>query len=254
MWPPTRDPTLARALVEALHDPRVVLARERDPAGVESGEIHVYGRDQTILAVKDSARAGVRVCGHGPGLGVAVVTRGAHIPDVAEGLARDVVAFDQRGCLSPRLAVVVGDEARARDLAASLHDRLLGWGERVPRGVLSDEERGSVAAWCRAHEFVGQLWSGAHHAVGLGCVGTPILVAPPGRHVQVISTPSLDTASALVAPCARFIVAVGSDDPDGVRAIAPSHARLSHLGRMQRPVLDGPVDRRGVIHRVTCPG
>jgi hypothetical protein len=40
------------------------------------------------------------------------------------------------------------------------------------------------------------------------------------------------------------VLAVGSDDPQRAQAIAPDHARLDLLGRMQHPPLDGPVDRR----------
>jgi hypothetical protein len=47
-----------------------------------------------------------------------------------------------------------------------------------------------------------------------------------------------------VGAFARFVVAIGSDDPQAAAAIAPEHARVSPLGRMQLPPLDGPVDRR----------
>ncbi|NUQ74388.1 MAG: proline dehydrogenase, partial [Polyangiaceae bacterium] len=55
------------------------------------------------------------------------------------------------------------------------------------------------------------------------------------------------TAAALIGAWARYVTAVGADDDGGVvqaiRACVPN-ARYSRLGTMQRPPLDGPVDRR----------
>jgi len=55
---------------------------------------------------------------------------------------------------------------------------------------------------------------------------------------------SLAAVGAALAAVARFIVAIGSDDPERIAGLAPVGARRSPLGRMQRPPLDGPVDRR----------
>ena len=46
---------------------------------IEAGAIHVYGRDETIAAVRAAARPGVVVRGHGAGLGVALVTPAADL-------------------------------------------------------------------------------------------------------------------------------------------------------------------------------
>jgi hypothetical protein len=46
-------------------------------------------------------------------------------------------------------------------------------------------------------------------------------------------------------PIARFVAAIGFDDPAFTAADLLDHAvRVSAVGRMQRPVLDGPVDVR----------
>jgi hypothetical protein len=65
--------------------------------------------------------------------------------------------------------------------------------------------------------------------------------------VLVVSAPSLDelvAPIAPIAPIARFVVSVGTNEPERVRPVAPPHARVVPLGRMQRPAFDGPVDRR----------
>jgi hypothetical protein len=206
--------------------------------------LHVYGRDATIAAVRAAARVGAAVLGHGPGLGVVILTRSADVDGSAARIATDVVAFDQRGCLSPRLVLVEGDLARGIRVAESLHRELSDWGLRVPRGHLGPHERTQARQWADTNSFAGRAWEGAGHVVGLGPAGEPPAVPPPGRHVHVAALATLEHTAALLAPISRFVVAVGTDDSPGVRRVAPPHARLSELGRMQRPPLDGPVDQR----------
>jgi hypothetical protein len=242
--PSPRDPVLARALVEAAADPGVALLEARDVVSVERGEVHVYGRDATIASVRAAVRPGVRVRGHGAGMGIAVVTRAAAPDAAATALAGDVVAFDQRGCLSPRVVFVEGDEARAAELAEALHGELVDLGRRVPRGSLLPDESAAAALWRDAVAFAGPSWVSPTQAVALGAAGGPLAVPPPGRHVLVVPVAPLAALAATLAPIARFVVAVGTDAAHRVADAVPAHARLSALGAMQRPPLDGPVDRR----------
>jgi hypothetical protein len=242
--PSPRDPVLARALAGAMADARLTITDERDVASVEEGQVHVYGRDATIAAVRARVRAGVRVVGHGAGMGIAVVTEAAALDAAAGVLAWDVVAFDQRGCLSPRIAFVVGDDARAGAFAEALDAHLADRDGAVPRGALLPEESAEAARWRDVVAFAGPSWSAPSHAVALSTAGSPLQVPPPGRHVLVASVPSRDAFAAALAPLARFVVAVGTDDAATVAGSVPVHARVSALGAMQRPPLDGPVDRR----------
>jgi hypothetical protein len=243
--PSSRDPVLARALVNALAssgERAVVLDEDRDVASVTEGAVHVYGRSETIAAVRVRARVAVRA--HGPGMGVALVAARDDAAEAAEALAADVVPFDQRGCLSPRVVFVEGDVARAAAFARLVHEQLRAWGARVPRGVLSPEERAEASRWVDAATFAGDCWAGVDHAVALATVGAPLSVPPAGRHLLVAGAPTLDDAFARLAPIAPFMVAVGARDRTALASRAPAHARLLPLGRMQHPPLDGPVDRR----------
>src|SRR5208283_100464 len=100
--PSRREPHFARALVERAGDPGLTLVEEVDPARLFGGEVHVYGRDATIASVRGRVGERVRVRGHGAGMGIAIVSAQARLEAAADSLAEDVVAFDQRGCLSPR--------------------------------------------------------------------------------------------------------------------------------------------------------
>jgi hypothetical protein len=242
--PSARDPWLARALVAAAGDPDLSIIDARDVGAIDADSIHVYGRDETIAAVRNSARAGAAIVAHGAGLGVAVLTAGADVEAAAARIALDVVAFDQRGCLSPRVVVVEGGAERGRAVGRALDQELGSWAARVPRGRLSEAEKGDARRWIDTASFAGSAWLGAGHAVSLGPRGGPLAVPPPGRHVHVAPVDSLEQAASLLAPLARFVAAVGSDDATRAARVAPAHARMSALGEMQRPPLDGPVDRR----------
>ncbi len=241
--PSSRDPVLTEALVAAAGDPAVLVTSERDPRASDADRIDVYGGAAAIEQVRAAARPGVSVRAHGPGLGVAFVTRAADPVHAARLLAEDVVVFDQRGCLSPRVVLVEGDAARAESFAGALHTSLDEWAVRVPRGTLAEEERAEARRWQESLAFAGRTWCGPQNVVALG---DRLLVPPAGRHVQVLPAAEARRGSELLAPIAAAIVTVGCDDPEQVRHVVPVQARTAMLGHMQRPPLDGPVDRRPI--------
>jgi hypothetical protein len=242
--PSPRDPLLAEALVEAAGDRAIAIVGDREVGSLDCSAIHVYGRDATIAAVRVGAAPGVEVRGHGAGLGVVMVSEGASEESAAARVAPDVVLFDQRGCMSPRVVVVLGSAARAEAFAAALDEELRGWGVRVPRGTVHEAERVEATRWQETLQFAGRLWSGAEHAVGLCPSDGPVAVPPAARHVAVVNAADWEAAGSLLAPFARFVVAIGSDDAVQARDVAPPWARVTPLGGMQRVPLDGPVDLR----------
>lgn len=227
--PSRRDPVFARAIVERLADPNLV-ELDADVATIGEGEIHVYGRDETIADVRRRAKVPVR--GHGAGLGIAWIPSGAALDVTAAALADDVVAFDQRGCLSPRVVLVEDDPARfGRALARALEDPA-----RPARGRLDESERADAVRWASTVSFAGELVEGETSMVGWS---DSIVVPPSGRHVHVVPW-----RAGVLDELARFVVTVGSTSLEAARSVAPPHARLALVGSMQRPPLDGPVDRR----------
>jgi hypothetical protein len=252
--PSSRDPVLATALVAAAGDPAVTIVPSHDdhaeiPAAAD--RVDVYGRDETIATVRAAVRTGVAVRGHGAGLGVAVVTEGESIEAAARALACDVVPFDQRGCLSPRIVFVEGTAERGAAFAGSLDECLSLAASRVPRGRLTEAEQADATRWRDALTFVGRVWGGGDHVVAFAAFAgnVPLAVPPPGRHVLVVAAPDPGEIQAALAPMARFVVTVGASDlarlaSSLAASVVPAHARLARLGAMQRPPLDGPVDRR----------
>ena len=243
--PSRREPVFARALVAALDDPRVVLSDREDAHSIEHGEVHVYGHDETVSAIKSAARPGVVVRGHGTGMGVAFVTASSPM-EAGHGIAEDVVVFDQRGCLSPRIVMVLGSDARATAVAEALHTELTALEEQIPRGALAEDEHRDAVRYAETMAFAGKALRGKTHVVGVGASTGPLVLPPPGRHVHVVPVATTEQARALLVPFARYVVAIGCDDEAMGRRLVPDRGRvrLSPLGRMQEPPLDGPVDLR----------
>lgn len=241
--PSRRDPAFARALVNEARDPALRLDEALDVATIEEGELHVYGHDATIADLRARVRPNVRVRGHGAGLGVVWISSSAPLESSARKVAEDVVVFDQRGCLSPRVVLVEGQ--RADTFAEALHAELERLDVHVPRGQLPTEERAASDRYIATMTYACRALVGTGHAIGVAPPGAPLVPSPAYRHVHVAACATLADAKGLLEPLAASIVAVGTDDEAQGRALAPSWARLSPLGQMQRPPLDGPVDQRG---------
>jgi hypothetical protein len=242
--PSRREPVLAELLCEATGD----LFRLTDELAPEAGDhVWAYGREETLHELRENLPPGSVLHAHGPGIGVAVVQPrddGRDIAAAARALAEDVLPFDQRGCSSPRLALVAGNRAAAEAFARELAAALAQAEKRVPRGRLESEEAADVTRYRDALTYALRVLPAGEGCVSLDVEGKLVLVPPVGRNVHVLRVDVLEPSLAELAPA---ITAIGFAGPsaleESVARVAP-RARLSGLGRMQSPPLDGPVDRR----------
>ena len=130
----TSEPLFAPAFVRALAERQPLIgeavAAVTWPGGDEAleapvlaaaGRILAYGEANTIASLEK--RAPEKVHAYGPKTSLAVI--GAEVPaiSVAEGLARDISLFDQRGCLSIQAIYTSSDAVGlAKALAEELSD------------------------------------------------------------------------------------------------------------------------------------
>jgi hypothetical protein len=208
------------------------LVEEIAPAAGD--EVHLYGSDGAIRSICGRLPEGVRVRAHGTGMGVALVGGGGG-DEQARAVARDIVVFDQQGCLSPRLALVRG-QGRAFAQAVARHLEQLA--EQVPAGQL---DAAGQARFRDTASVAGECFDAGPGWVAL--LQRP-WVPPAGRNLVVVE---YDLTAAPLEPLARHVAALGVHDPDGVFGPILRQcpgARVSALGRMQKPLLDGPVDLR----------
>jgi hypothetical protein len=206
--------------------------------------VWAYGGDASLEAIRARLAGGVQLHAQGPGFGVAVVAASHVGPEAARALAADIVPFEQRGCLSPRAAMVLGGQTDALRFGELLAEALRELAVRIPPGRLDDAERADGARFRDTAAYAGTLLDAGPGVVFVAENGRPV-VAPVGRNLHVSRALGLEATLAALDP-AR-LVAVGVAGPDDLTQKIQStlgDARVSPLGRMQRPRFDGPVDRR----------
>jgi Acyl-CoA reductase (LuxC) len=241
-------PLVASALAEGPFPVRVEVVSSIDPR--PGDEVHVYGRRESIDAVRAACDPAVHVRGHGPGVGVAVVEAGADFSEAARELSWDIVAFDQRGCLSPRIALVSGTPDEVERWTRLLSEELARREQEIPRGFLSDDERAQAALYRDTMAAVGRLYEVPGASVGVDLSPRTLLLPPSGRHLHVASVRTEEQVGRLLAPLFPAVTTVGiaGDGPVARAASAlATLARRAPLGRMQMPPLDGPVDLRDLV-------
>ena len=249
-------PLLRSALAEHGDSAPFELSDRLDPAFGD--HVQVYGRAETIAAIRASSPAGVTVHGHGPGFGIAFVSAGAleeggapvDLATLAARLSWDIVPFDQRGCLSPRVAFVDGSREDAERFASCLAAELETRENEVPRGAVTEEERRVGAIYRQTLQAIGQYREGKGAAVGLDLDPRAIILPPSGRFLHVARIAGAGQLSQLLSPYRGAITCVGVGDPArhtvDLAVLAPG-ARILPFGDMQRPPLDGPVDLREMV-------
>jgi acyl-CoA reductase-like NAD-dependent aldehyde dehydrogenase len=243
--PSRREPLFIEYLSAEYTLPGLSLLPEWRAERQQRGAIHVYGRHETIAAVQTAAQVGVDVWGHGTGFGIAIIDATADLDTAANLLASDVIAFDQRGCLSPRIAFVLGGLEHATSFAAALDAALARREIEVPRGMLAAGEASEITHYVQLAKCLGRVHSRQSHNVALQDEGNLVL-PPSGRNMLVAPVSGPHAALERLGELRPYLTCVGTDLP----AISwPADIRISHLGQMQRPRLDGPVDLRSPLAR-----
>lgn len=235
--PSRREPVMAELLREASRG-QFEIVSALDPA--PGDHVWAYAADESLAAIAASLPTGVVYHAHGFGYGAALLDSAAcQDGEAARRLALDTALFDQRGCLSPRFAVVhapLDDTlAFARSLAAALDD----WQTLLPRGDLEHTELEAMVRFRETMTYASECCLGSD-AGNVAVLRDPeqFPLPPVGRNLLLLSTS--DWRAPLVANAAQLtqLGIAGSFAP------LPGHVRTAPLGHMQRPPFDGPVDRR----------
>ena len=278
--PPSSQPEFASLLVRSWNE-RALLGGEflaaatwdRHETGCTealltvSDRTYVFGDDTTVRSLRSlAAGSGQEILGFGHRLSLAAVGREAlsgaaradrdpAFPDsVIEQLARDVLAWDGAGCLTPRWVFVEGDAQQAEALARRVVPFVSRVAEELPAGgPLSASAGAERAAFLGQAGFSGFATQGAGWAVA----ALPDVVldpAPPARALVFLALPDLDALPALLAPLGdhlQGLLYVG----DSLRrdhiaaALAPAGLSLSvSAGMLQRSPIDWNHDGVRILH------
>jgi hypothetical protein len=209
--------------------------------------VSAHGGDHAIGEMRAATSATTELVAHGHGLGAVVVLREAlssHLPALAQAIARDVGAYDQRGCLSPHVVLVEkGGELSPRDLAALVAAQgLAPLSRAMPRGALPIEIGAQQVQWRGLASSLHELFEGDGYATSFEGA-SPVRPTPGYRNVAFHA---FDHATDLAARLAIYgthlkVVAVAGD-PTRVVLPSPLAPRVCPPGDMQRPPLLAATD------------
>ncbi|MCY3808787.1 MAG: hypothetical protein OXG58_05005 [Gemmatimonadetes bacterium] len=181
-------------------------------------QVVAYGQDETVESIRARTPATTRLVEHPDRLGVAIVDP-AGDPDAASAAARAVAFFDQRGCVSTHLILLLADAAAARAWCGKLASQLAELGFALPPGPASSGELSRrrqltlaaavrIAASGDSGGTVG-YWASrrARWAVLMGPVGAFAPVG--GRTAWVVPVADIESCTNALAPLGRVLQTVG---------------------------------------------
>lgn len=226
---PADDALFPMLFAQALGE-RVTLVGRLGLGGVlgRADAVIAVGDDETVRTLQAEVAVATPFLGFGHRSAVELVCGSAvaRSEEVAVEIARDLTLFDQRGCLSPREILVVGDKADAATLAGHIAAACIDLPRRRPldvaiEGALRQEREASLALG-RLTLGPNDLQWGVRVEEGGTWTGTP-----GGRHVVIRTIDRLSSVPEVLAPLAGHLSAVGvaGDDPD-----PPTRAALMRLG------------------------
>lgn len=214
----------------------------------DASAVAVYGGDETVADVRHR-HPDKRIIAHGHGVSLAYCSRSAASSRVTfDELALDVVAYDQRGCLSPQAIYVEGDLTDATAFAERLAERgLVPISVKLPRGPLPLDAGAAQAQWRGLAEIEGHLVQGDTFAVA--AVAQEALRWSPGfRNVSVVPVRSLDAAVdawTALGPTLKCVGVDSSSFDESANALSRSEELSAYacpIGTMQTPPFDTPAD------------
>lgn len=209
--------------------------------------VSAHGGDHAIAKMRAATPATTELVGHGHGLGAVVVLRDAlssQVQTLAAAIARDVAAYDQRGCLSPQLVLVErGGELSARDLASLLATHgLARLARSMPRGALPIEVGAQQLQWRGLASSLHELFEGDGYATSFE--GESAARPTPGyRNVAVHAFGAAEEVGARLARYGAHLKVVAvAGDAERVVLPPPLSPRVCAVGEMQRPPLLAATD------------
>ncbi len=217
--------------------------------------VMAHGGDETTSALRGLIPAETPFVGYGHRVSLAVLPAGTATPETLAELARDVLLYDQGGCLSPQTVFVEGNWTEtlqsAEQFAAALRQIAIDYPlpVRSPRAAPAVREARALASMepdCR-------IWAGED--LRWTVIARPVSAFTPSPTFGVVSVqplaslPDLPRAVGTVAHVLQGCAAAG----EGTAAYLPGVSRLCPPGQLQAPPLGWRQDGRDVLRLLLPP-
>lgn len=234
----SRAQAFPKAFADALEFPVEVVEFEKSDerayakAGREADVVELFGSDETLDSIlANTGKMNARVIRRGTGIGVVDWNMEGPPDRELDALAQDVIAFDQRGCLSPRV-VVAPESVDLTKAAQQLARAIDSLNTRFPRAPFDEHTKAESSAWLATGDALGVVVRGEScamvidddDALGLG---------PTGRHLLFRRT--LDPRFRKWSKVVGAFSAPGSFARH--RQLGNETTRFCQVGQMQRPNL-----------------
>ena len=245
--PSRREPHMVQLLAKAAPGKFAIDEELRVAPG---DHVWAYGSDETLRQLRKSLPAAAVLHENGHGFGVVVLAeREVHDAAAREHIARsiavDTAAFDQRGCLSPRVVMIEGGPSLVREFSNSLAVALAEREHTIPRGPLTEDERADIARFRDTLCIAGMVLDAGSGLVSFEHENLPWFLPPAGRVLHVKSVRDVVEGLREVAVQLTTIGVTSLQSAIVVRLKRDlPQVRFAELGHMQQPMLDGPVDLR----------
>jgi hypothetical protein len=245
-----------------------------------AGKIVVYGGGETISTVRSNLLPNSTLIPYGPKLGLGVVLEDAgadpsSLRSCAKSVARDVCAYGQRGCVSPRTVYLVGDRETASSFCEALAEALPEEVDRVPRPPLHPAEAIAIRSVRAEAEFAGYdpsglagIWGSEEDLSWTVVLDVKGAVEPePLQHVlRVTPVASIEELIGRLEPIQGYVQAIGYCGGRDLEDLAEltswlGASRLAPFGTIAWPPADWHHDGRGALRpllywtdwEATCP-
>ncbi len=213
-----------------------------DAAVAGADAVVVLGGDDTVAAVRARVPRDRAFLGYGHRVSAAwwaggELGDGAGVDEALEGLARDLCAWDQSGCLSPQVLWVEGAEALGghEGVAARLAEALRGVEGALPMTLPAGAARARRVATTLGH-MQGRVWE-TETAVVVALPSGAFRPSPGYRLLWVL--PADPVALQATAPILSSVACVGASvGPAEALPPLPPSVRVCAPGELQRPPLD----------------
>jgi len=202
-----------------------------------AGKVVVYGGAAAVQAVRAALPGDTDLISYGPRTGVAVLLPDCPQTAAATALASDVCAYDQQGCVSPRLVYVVGSTTGpfVSRLAGALEERTRYHHPPDP----TPEEAVAIRAMRATFEFGGyEDGRSALAAPGESLAWTILASDSPAartellpRVVWVHRVPDIETLEEVLQPLEGRVQTLGYSGAEGLEKLAALATRLG-VGRI----------------------
>ena len=217
--------------------------------------VMAHGSDGALDDLRALCPVPTPFVGYGHRVSLGLLLPGADIHEAARGFARDVLIYDQGGCLSPQIIYVAGAFDDVQHFAAVLADALAEAANEYPLPVRAAPAAGAVRearalAWM---EDGAAVWQGEN--LRWTVVARPEIAFRGSPTYGVVSVQPLDSLSelpeAVSAVAGRLQGCAVAGEADGY---LPGVSYLCRPGAMQAPPLAWRQDGRDVLRVLLPPG